>query len=59
MKELAQAVSQSNVASSVIALHCSLSSGRQWDRLAAELSGRHQVITPDISGYGDNAGPYY
>jgi pimeloyl-ACP methyl ester carboxylesterase len=58
MKELAHAVSQSNVASSVIALHCSLSSGRQWDRLAAELSGRYQVITPDISGYGDNAGPY-
>jgi pimeloyl-ACP methyl ester carboxylesterase len=58
MKNLTQTASQSNVASSVIALHCSLSSGRQWDRLAEELTDRHQVITPDISGYGDNAGPF-
>lgn len=42
--------------SSVIALHCSLGSGRQWDRLAQELGSRHQVIAPDISGYGSNAG---
>jgi pimeloyl-ACP methyl ester carboxylesterase len=44
--------------SSVIALHCSLGSGRQWDRLAEEFQGRHQVIAPDISGYGDNAGRF-
>jgi len=39
-------------ASSVIALHCSLGSGRQWSKLAAELGNRYQVIAPDISGYG-------
>ena len=37
----------------VIALHCSLGSGRQWKRLTAELGCCYQVITPDISGYGD------
>jgi hypothetical protein len=39
---------------SVIALHCSLGSGRQWKRLAAELGASHQIITPDLSGYGDD-----
>ena len=43
--------------SSVIALHCSLGSGRQWTKLATELGGRYQVITPDIAGYGDVSGP--
>ncbi|WMT75355.1 alpha/beta fold hydrolase [Bradyrhizobium sp. Ash2021] len=43
--------------SSVIALHCSLGSGRQWSKLAIELGGRYQIITPDISGYGDSRGP--
>src|SRR5260370_15337083 len=42
---------------SVIALNCSLGSGRQWSRLATELGGRYQVITPDIAGYGDVSGP--
>jgi pimeloyl-ACP methyl ester carboxylesterase len=51
-----KALSQSGTASSVIALHCSLGSGRQWDRLALQLGSRHQVIAPDISGYGSNAG---
>jgi len=41
----------------VIALHCSLGSGRQWARLAEELGGTYQMIAPDISGYGDNRGP--
>jgi pimeloyl-ACP methyl ester carboxylesterase len=40
----------------VIALHCSLGSGRQWTRLAEELGSNYQVIAPDISGYGDNRG---
>jgi pimeloyl-ACP methyl ester carboxylesterase len=48
----------SDITSSVIALHCSLGSGHQWNRLAGELAGRHQVIAPDLSGYGDNAGPF-
>jgi pimeloyl-ACP methyl ester carboxylesterase len=49
-----QAATESGFTSSVIALHCSLSSGHQWSRLAEELTGKHQVITPDISGYGNN-----
>ncbi len=36
----------------VIALHCSLGSGRQWTRLADELGPRFPFIAPDISGYG-------
>jgi pimeloyl-ACP methyl ester carboxylesterase len=38
----------------VIALHCSLGSGRQWNNLGKELAPEYQVIAPDISGYGDN-----
>jgi pimeloyl-ACP methyl ester carboxylesterase len=41
--------------SCVIALHCSLSSGRQWAPLAAALGGDHQVLTPDLPGYGSGA----
>ena len=40
------------VKSTVVALHCSLGSGRQWTRLADELGRRHPFIAPDISGYG-------
>jgi pimeloyl-ACP methyl ester carboxylesterase len=54
----AQAATESSFTSSVIALHCSLSSGHQWSRLAEELTGKHQVITPDISGYGNNVGRF-
>jgi esterase/lipase len=38
----------------VIALHCSLGSGRQWTRLAEELGEDYRVIAPDLSGYGNN-----
>src|SRR5215204_4124268 len=38
----------------VIALHCSLGSGRQWARLAEELGEDYRVIAPDLSGYGGN-----
>ena len=41
---------------SVIALHCSLGSGRQWSRLAEALGDSYQVIAPDLSGYGSNFG---
>ncbi len=41
----------------VIALHCSLGSGRQWARLAAELGPSWRVIAPDISGYGSGPAP--
>lgn len=40
--------------STVVALHCSLGSGRQWGKLADEVGRNHQFIAPDISGYGDN-----
>jgi pimeloyl-ACP methyl ester carboxylesterase len=38
----------------VIALHCSLASGRQWARLAQELGSNTRLIAPDISGYGNS-----
>lgn len=44
--------------SCVIALHCSLGSGRQWTKLAAALGRNHPVIAPDISGYGGHAGRF-
>ena len=56
MKHHFERPSQPSTVSSVLALHCSLSSGRQWDRLAEELGGRHRVIAPDLSGYGRNVG---
>jgi pimeloyl-ACP methyl ester carboxylesterase len=40
----------------VIALHCSLGSGRQWTQLGEELGSNYQVIAPDISGYGSQRG---
>jgi pimeloyl-ACP methyl ester carboxylesterase len=40
----------------VVALHCSLGSGRQWHKLARDLGPDYQVIAPDIAGYGDNRG---
>ncbi|WP_375785853.1 alpha/beta fold hydrolase [Bradyrhizobium sp. Pha-3] len=40
-----------HAAASVVALHCSLGSGRQWTKLAGALSGR-PFMAPDISGYG-------
>ena len=39
----------------VVALHCSLGSGRQWKTLADELGRHHRFFAPDISGYGSNA----
>ena len=41
----------------VIALHCSLGSGRQWTKLIAELDQSCRVIAPDISGYGSGPAP--
>jgi len=40
----------------VVALHCSLGSGRQWKTLADELGRKHPFFAPDISGYGANSG---
>jgi len=51
-------VSGANATSTVVALHCSLSSGNQWARLSEALASTHRMITPDISGYGNNPGPF-
>jgi hypothetical protein len=39
----------------VVALHCSLGSGRQWKALADELGSNYRFFAPDILGYGSNA----
>ena len=39
----------------VVLLHCSGSSGAQWRSLAAQLDARHQVLMPDLIGYGASA----
>ncbi len=41
----------------VVALHCSLGSGRQWARLGEALGGTHALLAPDICGYGSKPGP--
>lgn len=38
----------------IICLHCSGSSGRQWASLAAALAPGHAVHTPDLIGYGSD-----
>ena len=43
---------EGNASATIIALHCSLGSGRQWSRLVEDAGTRHRVIAPDISGYG-------
>ena len=40
---------------SVICLHSSGASGRQWDALAAPLSVQFEVVAPDLLGYGSGA----
>jgi pimeloyl-ACP methyl ester carboxylesterase len=40
---------------SVICLHSSGASGRQWDALAGPLSAQFEVVTPDLLGYGSRA----
>jgi pimeloyl-ACP methyl ester carboxylesterase len=49
-----QAFSHSGAGSSVVALHCSLGSGRQWAKLGAELGSGTRLIAPDLIGYGRN-----
>jgi pimeloyl-ACP methyl ester carboxylesterase len=49
-----QAFSRKNAGSSVVAVHCSLGSGRQWAKLGAELGAGIKLIAPDLIGYGSN-----
>ena len=53
-----QTAAKGRTKSCVIALHCSLGSGRQWAGLAEQLGSDYQMIAPDISGYGNNPGPF-
>src|SRR5438477_8002420 len=39
----------------VVALHCSLGSGRQWAALGEALGSHYRFVAPDIAGYGDSA----
>jgi pimeloyl-ACP methyl ester carboxylesterase len=50
-----QASSRKNAGACVVALHCSLGSGRQWTKLAAELGASAKLIAPDLIGYGNNS----
>jgi pimeloyl-ACP methyl ester carboxylesterase len=42
----------------VVALHCSLGSGRQWTKLAAALGPGMPLIAPDLAGYGGTPGSF-
>jgi pimeloyl-ACP methyl ester carboxylesterase len=41
-------------ATSIVCLHASASSGRQWQALQHRLTGRYQVLSPDLYGSGDS-----
>jgi pimeloyl-ACP methyl ester carboxylesterase len=45
----------------VLLLHGFLSAGSVWQRVARELAGRHEVLAPDLLGYGSarDHGPEY
>jgi pimeloyl-ACP methyl ester carboxylesterase len=47
-----QAFSTQNAPACVVALHCSLGSGRQWAKLGAALRPGTRLIAPDLIGYG-------
>lgn len=40
---------------SIVLLHCTAGSGRQWDQMAAALRTDFRVIAPDLCGYGGTA----
>lgn len=42
----------------VLMLHSSLSSGRQWQSLKLALKAQYQVLNPDLLGYGSNTEKY-
>ena len=41
-------------AANLVCLHASASSGRQWQALQRRLTGRYEVLSPDLSGSGDS-----
>ncbi len=42
-------------ATSLVCLHASASSGRQWQALQRRLTGRYQVLSPDLYGSGNSS----
>jgi pimeloyl-ACP methyl ester carboxylesterase len=52
-----QVPSPNDAGACVVALHCSLGSGRQWTKLGAELAPGTRLIAPDLIGYGHNTCP--
>ena len=50
-----QASSRKSAGACVVALHCSLGSGRQWAKLGAGLAPHLKLIAPDLIGYGHNS----
>ncbi|MBR1272299.1 alpha/beta fold hydrolase [Bradyrhizobium sp. AUGA SZCCT0222] len=58
MNILTQVPSRKSATACVVALHCSLGSGRQWAKLGAEFGPGTKLIAPDLIGYGDKAGTF-
>ncbi len=50
-----QPVSRGSQAPTVICLHSSASSARQWSALQDALAGGYRVLAPDLLGYGTDA----
>jgi pimeloyl-ACP methyl ester carboxylesterase len=46
--------STAQAAASVVCLHASAGSGRQWQALRRRLAGEYQVLSPDLYGSGDS-----
>jgi len=55
MNTSTEAASPAPATSYVVALHCSLGSGRQWAKLGAGLARHLKLIAPDLIGYGRNS----
>lgn len=44
-----------NATDTIVALHCSLGSGKNWAKLVEAYGDRYHVVAPDLAGYGSNA----
>jgi pimeloyl-ACP methyl ester carboxylesterase len=53
LKIISHAAGRSVSGSMVIALHCSGSTGQQWQKLRQALGPTFRVISPDLIGCGD------
>lgn len=50
-----QSVEVRNSRTCIVALHCSLGSGKQWSSLIEACGSQYLAVALDISGYGKNA----